>query len=213
VQVIDEIRVVDEVPNRIVDVGLRPERQHPGGGWIETRRGDDVPGKRLPRQRVADDRRERAEVALSLGIGRHRCGQRHALDEVGPFVRSEEERPVSPERSAERPAVLLAVERRLRGCEVVARVQRVISEKREAVSVITRAAGFRDQADDATDRESVLRAVAGAEDLEFLDGVGRRERHDLARGLVVVVEAVEQVVVVVDARAVDVEAAAAVRER
>ena len=152
------------------------------------------------------------KLPCALRVGGHRRGERLALREVRLLVRAEEERSC---RHSGPPIVPPPCRRSSFGTVVAKKLRASMASLRRnpnSVAAIGRSARLADQADDAAAGKAVLRAVAGAEHLEFLDRVGRREGEDLAGRGVVVVEAVEQVVVVVDARAVDVEAAAARRQ-
>src|SRR5207249_5808509 len=93
--------------------------------------------------------------------------------------------------------------------EIVGRVEPVVPHESEPVPVELLRPGLADYADHPAGGEADVRAVAGAENRELLNGIDRGERLDFAGGGIGVVEPVDEEIVVVVLRADDVHAAAA----
>ena len=154
-----------------------------------------------------------------LRRGRQRRERGRLLVLAEAFEVAEEERLVLDQRSAERAAVLIAAQRRLRSVgrlEVGLRVQRGVAEEFPGVAVDLVGAAPVGDVHRRAGRASVFRALVVGDDAELADRVGRRLHHLVGEALVagavgVVVDAVDQEVVERAAQAVDVEGALARR--
>ena len=138
---------------------------------------------------------ERREIAAPHLGGRDRGNHGPALVLAQALVVAEEERLVAQQRSAERAAELMGVERRLGRREEVPRVERLVAVVLEQRSAELVGAGADAQVDDRAAEHAELGGRVVRLDLEFLQRFEwRRDVHEGVERLVVR-HAVEQVVV------------------
>ena len=167
-------RIADQLPGD--RVGARGRRVVDRG-----RRG---PGERLGEDALVHERR------------RHRQQRRQAFADVVALEAGEEERPITPDRAAQRPAVRVLPPGALLGAvEEIPRVERVVAEELEERAlelVLARLAAHQDR---RAATAAVLRLVVVRHDLELADGVDvGQDAHAACREFVVVDTVVEPVV-------------------
>ena len=144
------------------------------------RRQDDLPA-------AAGRRRNRGEIAAQHGLGRHEAdGFRRVASLDLALVTAEEEQPVFQQRSAERAAELVALQRVALGREEVPGVEPVVPHELEHVAVEAIRSRLRDDVDGGGGVVPVARRQRAGLDLELLDRVGeRRGEVQVVEGIVV----------------------------
>jgi hypothetical protein len=144
----------------------------------------------------------------SLSLQQRRNGRKHGPPDRLPLtlVVQKEERPIPNERSAQRAAVLVAPELRLRGIrprEDIAGVQRLVPEELEAGAVKRVASGPGRQVHDAPIESTEFGRRTVALDPEFLNRIDDRKEGDLTRLGLQHRDPVEQIFVRAGSAAVD----------
>ena len=151
---------------------------------IKTRDGDDVAGEdRAGIGRIGQDFGlaagharagiDGAEIALQRCRGGHEAdGLRRVAAVARPLVAAEEEELVAFDSAAERAAELIALQRVVRGREVVAGVHVAVAKKLEGVAMPGVGAGFRHGVHHAAGMQTASGGQAAGLDAEFLQGVG-----------------------------------------
>ncbi len=174
---------------------------------VEPARRDEVAGERGARGggRIVNRHRELGEVAGAHLHRRHGRHEGEALRQLEALVVAEEERLVLLQRTADAAAELILIERRLRpgGREEVAGVEPIVPVELETRSVEVVRPGLGDDVDDATRGAADFGGVHVGLDFHLRDRVDRRLDDHGADVALVVVDAVQQLVVLVVHRAVD----------
>src|SRR5262249_7675803 len=120
------------------------------GYWVYAAGGDLVAEKRCLREGGDELRRERREVARSLGRGRNEGHDSRRRDaSARALVSAKEEQFVLPDGPSYGPAELVAFESVLFWGEEVARIERPVAQELECTAVQLVGAGFGDDVDHA----------------------------------------------------------------
>ena len=135
----------------------------------ETVRRDDVAGKRLLRVGVANHRRQRGKIAAAHGFRRGRLRAGGLAIAARAFVADEEERAIAEDRTANRRAELIEVERRrLSHVEEAARIQVIAAMEDESAALRLVLARLDDHVDLGAGEHAVGRAVLAGLHRHFL---------------------------------------------
>src|SRR5262245_403325 len=156
----------------------------------------------------------RVGSGCTLGVAEDQAVQVESLSMAHALIRNKEKSLLLYDGAAETGAELVAVERwRLTRSEIeeVARVERIVAEELEQLTVELVGAGARRYVDDRAGVLSVLGALGRVGNLELLNAADRGLKVDRTKPLVVECDPVDQIVdrVLTIARGIDGERAAA----
>ncbi len=147
-----------------------------------------------------------ATIFARCAVREHSAVLQQSLVLPQPFVAGKEEGLILPDRSANRPTKVIALQRRLIACrtrkwksrrsaegtiKVVARIQRLVAEVVERLAVEIVGARLRADVDDRTRASAILRRERRVIDLELRRRVDRRLERNLVLAHVVQVDAVD----------------------
>src|SRR5262249_29233337 len=201
-----------EIQARHVAVRQRVERGDLQADRVEKRLRDLTAGKRRRRIHSGNERllldRKLRKIAQELSRRRYVGQARDAFAEPRAFVVAEEKRAVFKNRASQGESELVALISRVgligRG-EEIARVEDLVAKEFIGRAVNPISPRFQNDVDLRARAASERSVVCAGQDLEFADRVDRRFDAEGVELRVYVVDAVEQEVVGVLARAVDVE--------
>ncbi len=196
-----------EVLVRHVPIRRGVKRGNGSSHGIDLRRGHLIVRVRLSGKGIDGDQAALGEVACALG----QRGNVGDLSDAGIVARAlvidEEKGAVPDQRAAERTPELVALilrRGRLRRREIIAGVEQGVAEELVGGSMELVAAGAQHNADLAAAVASERGIIGAGQDLEFSDGVdGRAYGRSVELGIAVI-DAVEEEVVGILSRAVDV---------
>src|SRR5882762_5589810 len=158
---------------------------------------------RIARIGPSDPERVAVKIARQIfGCGNQSC-EWDSLPLVPALVVNEEEGLVFPDGPAQRSAVLVQIEFLALGGEITAGIERSIAEELEQGTMELVRSRFRGDQHGRARTGAVLSRVVVGQNLEFLDGVNRRQNRNAAGGEFVVVVPIEQPVRALGARSAD----------
>ena len=197
----------------IVLIRRRPVGMRIQGGDSEPDRVAAILGNHIAREGKLRERIDRQEIAAgkiadALEIGGHIGDPGKALPQAAAFVVAEEERPVLYDRTAQRRSELVALVLWALLCgwsEEVPGVQRAVPKEFVGGAVELVGAGLERDAHLSAGVSAERGVVSAGNDLELAHGVHRRGHGDAVQLGVAIENAVQEKVIGILARAVDVD--------